>query len=130
MSRIPTLADDTRTTHAVIDRSSAAHYTWGDGCDGWHLLRSPTLSVIEERMPPGTSEVRHYHRAAQQFFYVLTGALAVEIDGVECSIASGQGISVTAGVPHEVRNASASDATFLIVSCPPSHGDRVPAPRP
>ena len=64
-----------------VDRRTASHYTWGDACDGWHLVRTPALSVIEERMPPRTSEARHYHRAAAQFFYVLRGRLSIEVAG-------------------------------------------------
>lgn len=58
---------------ARISRENAPHYIWGDHCDGWHLLKECNLSVIEERMPSGTGEVRHFHRKAQQFFYVLSG---------------------------------------------------------
>ena len=59
----------------MIDKESAPHYGWGEGCDGWHLVRTPELSVIQERMPPGTSEVRHRHGRARQFFFVLSGRL-------------------------------------------------------
>jgi uncharacterized cupin superfamily protein len=109
----------------VIDKQSAEHYSWGDGCDGWHLVRTPALSVIEERMPPGTSEIRHFHRSATQFFYVLEGTLTVELDGHEYDLSKGQGIAVAAGQAHQVLNRSATDARFLVVSTPPSHGDRV-----
>jgi mannose-6-phosphate isomerase-like protein (cupin superfamily) len=108
-----------------IDRQAAPHYVWGNGCDGWHLVQTPTLSVIEERMPPGTSEIRHYHRQAHQFFYVLRGSLSVESGETEIALRAGQGVSVLAGEPHQVRNRSASDVEFLVVSQPPSHGDRV-----
>jgi oxalate decarboxylase/phosphoglucose isomerase-like protein (cupin superfamily) len=36
------------------------------------------LSVIEEQMPSGASEVRHYHRNAQQFFFILSGQATLE----------------------------------------------------
>jgi mannose-6-phosphate isomerase-like protein (cupin superfamily) len=111
----------------MIDRQTAQHYSWGSGCDGWHLLQSATLSVIEERMPPGTSEVRHYHRKANQFFYVLQGTLSVEMGGNEFLLSRGQGVHVPAGETHQVRNRAPLDAEFLVVSSPPSHGDRVPA---
>lgn len=51
----------------AIDRSSADHYVWGGVNDGWHLAKQPGLSVIEERIAPGASEIRHYHRRARQF---------------------------------------------------------------
>ena len=36
----------------VVSAGTADHYVWGDGCDGWHLVASDRLSVIQERMPP------------------------------------------------------------------------------
>ncbi|MCU1296941.1 MAG: hypothetical protein JWO91_1219 [Acidobacteriaceae bacterium] len=116
----------------MIDKQTAQHYSWGDGCDGWHLVKTPTLSVIQERMPPGTSEVRHYHLKANQFFYVLRGILSFEVASPkdyakEFDLDAGQGIEIIAGEIHQVRNRSASDVEFLVVSNPPSHADRVSA---
>jgi mannose-6-phosphate isomerase-like protein (cupin superfamily) len=109
----------------MIDRQTAEHYTWGSKCDGWHLVQNSALSVIEERMPPGTCEVRHFHQRAAQFFYVLRGVLSVGIEGNEADLHGGQGIEIAAGQTHEVRNKSAADVEFLVISCPPSRGDRV-----
>jgi mannose-6-phosphate isomerase-like protein (cupin superfamily) len=109
----------------IVEKAPGRHYAWGDGCDGWHLVRTTTLSVIEERMPPGTSEVRHYHRRADQFFYVLHGVLSFCLATKEVELRAGQGLHVTAGEIHQVRNRSASDVAFLVVSNPPSHGDRL-----
>jgi hypothetical protein len=41
---------------ALISRSSAPHYTWAKACDGWRLIDTPGLSVVEERVPPGAEE--------------------------------------------------------------------------
>ena len=49
------------------------HYVWGDGCDGWHLLKERDLSVIQERVPPGVGEVRHFHSQSRQYFFILRG---------------------------------------------------------
>lgn len=110
---------------APIDFATARHYPWGDGCDGWHLLATPELSVIRERMPSGTAEVRHRHARAQQFFFVLAGRLTIDLAGVERSLLPGQGQSIPAGVPHQVVNRDDSPAELLVVSQPPSHGDRI-----
>ena len=48
-------------------------------------------------MPPGTSEVRHYHQQANQFFYVLQGSLSIEVGGTEFVLSPGQGIHVDCG---------------------------------
>ena len=60
--------------HAMtaISIKDAPHYTWGDLCDGWHLAKTDALSVIQERVPHGAAETRHFHNRAEQFFYVLS----------------------------------------------------------
>jgi mannose-6-phosphate isomerase-like protein (cupin superfamily) len=109
----------------AIDRQTAQHYLWGNNCDGWHLVKTGALSIIEEKMPPGTSELRHYHQKSNQFFYVLKGNLQIEVEGNEIALSAGQGLHVEAGQRHQVFNRSAGDTEFLVVSNPPSHGDRI-----
>ncbi len=53
-----------------VSKQNAEHYVWGGKCDGWHLVKKQNLSIIHERMPPHTKEVRHYHTKAHQFFFV------------------------------------------------------------
>ena len=108
----------------VVSRESVDHYTWGSQCDGWHLMKTPELSVIQERMPPNTAEVRHFHRMAQQFFFILSGEARMEVCGQDMILRAGQGISIPIDTPHQMRNASADDVNFLVISQPPSHGDR------
>jgi len=110
-----------------ISRSAAEHYNWGEGCDGWHLVRDAAFSVIEERMPPGTSEARHRHGAARQFFYVLSGVLTMEVDGTRHFLVPRTGLEIAPGVAHQAFNQGDTDAEFLVVSTPPSHGDRIAA---
>ncbi len=108
-----------------VCRDTAEHYTWGTVCDGWHLLKSPGLSVIQERVPPGGAEVRHYHRHAQQFFFVLAGEATLEIAGSPLRLTAQQGVAVPANVAHRLSNATEHELLFLVISAPPSHGDRV-----
>ncbi len=110
----------------AIGKDTAEHYIWGQGCDGWHLVQMPELSVIEERMPPGTSEVRHHHVVARQFFYVLEGELTMEVERSSPRILRmGEGVEIAPGMAHQALNRSGSDVRFLVISHPPSHGDRV-----
>lgn len=113
---------------AAVGAHNAGHYHWGQGCDGWHLLEGDDLSVIEERMPPGTSERRHRHVHARQFFYVLEGEAVLELEGVLHRLRRGEGLHVPPGAAHQMRNAGGADARFLVVSAPKSHGDRIDAP--
>lgn len=108
-----------------ISKDIAEHYIWGQGCDGWHLVRTPELSVIQERMPSGTCEIRHYHVRARQFFYVLEGELTMEVEGSFHTLRAGEGVEIIPGQAHQAVNRSGSDVQFLVTSQPPSHGDRV-----
>jgi mannose-6-phosphate isomerase-like protein (cupin superfamily) len=110
-----------------VSAETAEHYTWGEVCDGWRLVRSDGLSVIEERMPPGAQEQRHFHVHARQFFYVLDGELTIEIEGRLHGLGARQGLEIAPGEKHQVRNESASDLRFLVISSPPSQDDRVDA---
>ena len=111
----------------LVSRTNARRYGWGDGCEGWHLVADPELSVIEERMPPKTSEVRHRHERARQFFYVLDGTLEIEIEGTSHRLVRGCGVEIPPGAAHQVTNPGPEAAAFLVVSAPPAQQDRIPA---
>lgn len=110
----------------IVSLENAEHYTWGGVCDGWHLLKSEALGVIQERVPPGASEVRHYHEKAHQFFFVLSGAATLEIMDERMVLGPHQGISVPPNVPHRLLNETDQDLSFIVISSPTSHGDRIP----
>lgn len=114
----------------VVSQHNAEHYIWGGNCDGWHLLKSPGLSVIRERVPPGRCEVRHYHERAQQFFYVLAGEATLEVDGQLLTLRPHEGYAVPPQAPHQLSNEAAGDLEFLLVSAPASHGDRIELVKP
>jgi len=112
-------------TGRVIGKHNAEHYSWGKECDGWHLVKSPELSIIQERVPAGGAEVRHYHQHAQQFFFVLSGTASLEVEGDVLCLTAGQGRHVPAGVPHRLANEGQEDVEFIVVSVPMAHGDRI-----
>jgi mannose-6-phosphate isomerase-like protein (cupin superfamily) len=109
----------------ITSTENAEHYTWGKLCDGWPLLRSDSLSVIQERMPPGTSEQLHYHERAQQVFYILSGVATFEVEGETKIVHPNQSIHIPPNVKHCILNNSDTDLHFLVISEPKSHGDRV-----
>lgn len=118
-------APASRPALSALSIHSARHYSWGERCDGWHLLAEPGVSVIEERMPPGTAERRHHHARAAQLFYVLAGEASFEVAGATRRIGARTAIHIVPGTPHCVANEGDCDLEFLVVSVPPSHGDRV-----
>jgi mannose-6-phosphate isomerase-like protein (cupin superfamily) len=114
----------TQFTH-LISSANAEHYVWRTDCDGWHFVKRDDLSIIQERMPAGSHEVKHYHHQARQFFYILDGEATLSMGDETASLGAGQGLEVPPQVPHQIRNDSRSDVIFLVISVPKSHGDRV-----
>lgn len=106
------------------------HYKWGKDCDGWNLVDEPTLSVKQERMPPGTAEERHYHARAQQFFYILKGKATFEVEGESLLLNEGEGLHIAAGRKHKISNPSADALEFLLCSQPSTQADRINCDQP
>ncbi len=104
---------------------TAEHYKWGDNCDAWHLLRSGSLSVIRERMPPGASENIHCHKRAQQVFCILSGEALFSLNGENHRVVAGESIHIPAESLHSVANDTGELLEFIVISQPPSHGDRI-----
>jgi quercetin dioxygenase-like cupin family protein len=109
----------------IINRANAYHYQWGKGCEGWVMLAKDDLLVIEERMPAGTSEHRHYHAKARQLFMVTEGEFTLEIEGTVHLLYAGDSIEVEPGQWHQALNRSDAAVLFVNVSSPSAHGDRV-----
>lgn len=108
----------------MISKQNAEHYQWGSECDGWYLVKRQDMSVIHERMPPSTQEVRHYHSQARQFFFVLQGELMMELEGKSHRLVAHQGIEIPPEAKHQARNDSSCDTEFLVISHPTTRGDR------
>jgi len=115
----------------ITSIETAEHYKWGGpngiDCDGWHLVKTSELSIIEELMPPGTKEERHFHTKARQFFFVLEGELSIEVEHHDFLLRAGQGLEIAPGQQHQAMNKSKNPTRMIVTSQPPSHGDRFPA---
>lgn len=100
------------------------HYTWGKDCDGWNLVDSETLSVKQERMPAYTAEALHYHKRAQQFFFILKGEALFEIEGERRTVRKGEGIGIAPGQKHRIINGTEETLEFILCSEPNTANDR------
>ncbi|HTW32664.1 MAG TPA: cupin domain-containing protein [Candidatus Sulfotelmatobacter sp.] len=113
------------TTPAPVSRVNAEHYRWGSDCDAWHLVKDENFTVIEELIPPGAAEVFHYHKKAQQFFYILAGEAIMKVDNDKVLLQAGTGLRMMPGKRHQIRNPSSSGPLrVLVISHPPSVGDK------
>ena len=108
----------------IIDTTNAENYKWGDNCDGWHLLKTNSLSVIQEEMPSGTSEQYHFHTNSQQLFYILSGVATFQVEGQVFVVNANESIHIPKGMKHCIANKSDRILKFIVVSEPKSHGDR------
>ncbi|WP_345989881.1 cupin domain-containing protein [Sulfurimonas sp. HSL1-2] len=113
----------------IVSVKNADHYVWATNCEGWHLAASKNLSVIQERVPKGSCETRHFHKKAEQFFYVLSGIATLEVAGEIHILHPHEGFHIPAGIAHTLSNEHEKDLEFLVVSTPPSHGDRENVPQ-
>lgn len=104
-----------------ISIETAEQYAWDENCTGWHLVKSAGMSVIQERVPPGKTEVRHAHRYARQFFFILEGEATIALDERHIRLTKHEGMKIM----HQLRTESPDDIVFLVISVPPSHGDRI-----
>jgi mannose-6-phosphate isomerase-like protein (cupin superfamily) len=98
---------------------------WGDGCESWILADHPDLHLMRERMPPGTTEVRHLHTSVRQVYYVLAGEATVRFDDREEALQPGDALDVSPGTPHQMRNDSPDTLEFLVVSTSAPRADRI-----
>ena len=113
-----------------VDTTKVEHYVWGEVSEGWRLLDRPGLSVIEERVPAGAGEEWHVHDTATQFFYLLDGVAQMQTADDVVNLLPRHGVDVPAGLAHRFFNPGATDARFLVISAPNTHGDRRPVTAP
>ena len=112
-------------TMQVLNKSNALHhYKWGNNCDGWMFVDSNELSVKQELMPRQTAEGLHYHKKAQQFFFILKGIATFEVDEQIFLVKENEGFYIPAGKKHRIINNSGSDIEFILSSQPSTNNDR------
>ena len=107
-----------------LSKQNTKHYFWGEKCSGWHLVQSQDLHIIEELMPPNTSETKHYHHFAQQFFYILKGIATFEIEDKTYEINEREGVHILPNIRHQIKNLTDQNLDFLVISQPTTRGDK------
>jgi mannose-6-phosphate isomerase-like protein (cupin superfamily) len=105
--------------------NSLKHYKWGENCDGWNFVDENSLSVKLEKMLPHTSEQKHYHEHAQQFFFIIKGIATFEIDDKNFIVKQNEGIHILPKQKHKISNTENEDLEFILSSQPSTINDRV-----
>lgn len=112
----------------IVNKENSEHYYWGDKCSGWHLVKSKNLSIIEELMPPNTSEQKHYHNFSEQYFQILSGTATFKIDKNTFVVEKGEGIHILPKIKHKIVNSTSENLIFIVISQPTTCNDRINAP--
>ena len=107
----------------VRSLEEAEAFTTADGSTIRELLGLPTApvrnqSLAEATLEPGQSTQRHYHREAEEIYYVVEGAGEMELDGDRRQIGVGDAVLIPPGAWHEIT-AGADGCRFLCCCAPP-----------
>lgn len=106
----------------IRNKGNEKPFTTKDGSTITSLLDSANApvknqSLAEARVPAGKSTQRHYHRDSEEFYYILSGEGAMEIDGETRQVGPEDAILIPPGAWHEVT--ATEDLVFLCCCAPP-----------
>jgi mannose-6-phosphate isomerase-like protein (cupin superfamily) len=109
----------------VRARDQATPFITVDGSEIRSLLdrtNAPVAnqSLAEATIPAGEATVRHYHRDAEEIYYLVAGSGEMEIDGERRDVTVGDAILIPPGAWHQIR-AHAEGAVRLLCCCSPPY---------
>lgn len=110
--------------NTIIDKQNAGHYQWGDNCESWVLADTDGLSVKQENMPGGAKENLHFHKNAQQFFFILKGTATFYLYDKIVILTEQKGILIKPKTKHYIVNETNESLDFLVISQPTTNDDR------
>ena len=103
----PFTTKDGSTIRSILDRTNAP---------------VENQSLDEACVPAGSATQRHYHRLAEEFYFILEGAGKMEIGGETRDIGPGDAILIPAGAWHTIT--ARETLRFLCCCAPPyAHDD-------
>jgi len=76
-------------------------------------------SLAHVAIPPGCRSPAHYHRVAEETYYILKGEADLVIDGERHRVTQGIACLIMPGETHQIITAGAADLHFLAISAPP-----------
>jgi mannose-6-phosphate isomerase-like protein (cupin superfamily) len=103
----PFTTKDGSTIRSILDRTNAP---------------VQNQSLAEARVPAGGVTQRHYHKLAEEFYFILEGRGTIEIDGESREVQRGDAILIPPGAWHSI--AASESLRFLCCCAPPyAHED-------
>lgn len=98
----PFITKDGSTIRSILDRTNAP---------------VEKQSLAEACVSAGAATQRHYHRLAEELYFILEGAGDMEIDGEIRSVSSGDAILIPARAWHTIT--AREDLRFVCCCAPP-----------
>lgn len=105
--QVPFTTKDGSTIRSILDRTNAP---------------VQMQSLAEATIPTGGETQRHYHRVAEEIYFILEGRGRMEVDGEMREVVPGDAILIPPGAWHQI---SAQEALRFLCCCAPpySHED-------
>ena len=104
---VPFTTPDGSTIRSLLDRTSAP---------------VQNQSLAEAGLPAGGATVRHFHREAEELYFLIEGRGVMEVDGEERAVEEGDAILIPPGAWHQLR-ADAAGPVRLLCCCAPPYRD-------
>jgi mannose-6-phosphate isomerase-like protein (cupin superfamily) len=95
-----------------------------DGSAIRELHHTGAQSLAEATLEPDQATERHYHRIAEEIYFVLKGSGRMEVDGDTRTVRPGDAVLIPPGAWHTLENNGSSELRILCCCSPPySHDD-------
>ncbi len=112
------LVGESPAENTVYVSRSGDRHTIAAGDASLQSLSDPALrwlQVVELSLLPGRMGEPAAH-AGEEWVYVLSGAIEVDVNGSTSSLAAGDAVHFRADIPHALRNPHEEGATVLVVN--------------
>ena len=99
--------------------SAAEPFTTKDGSTIRELHHTEAQSLAEATLEPAQATTRHYHRDAEEIYFVLKGSGTLAVDGDTRRVRPGDAVLIPAGAWHTLENDGNSELIILCSCAPP-----------
>jgi mannose-6-phosphate isomerase-like protein (cupin superfamily) len=115
--------DDAAAAMTINPLSAQKPFTTKDGSTIRSILDRTNApvemqSLAEATLPAGGATQRHYHKAAEEFYFILEGSGLMEIDGETRGVAAGDAILIPRHSWHQI---TAHDPLRFLCCCAPPY---------
>lgn len=76
-------------------------------------------SLAEATVAAGEETERHYHKDAEEIYFLLEGTAVMEVDGEAVEVGPGDAIAIPPGAWHQIRATGTGHLRFLCCCAPP-----------